>query len=84
MDIVEATRRKGAFATGVSTRGAMALFKASQAKAAISGRDYIIPEDVKYTAPFVLCHRIRANRNEAFGTDEFTQKVLEQVKVPLE
>ena len=84
MDIIEATRRKGAFSVGVSTRGAMALYKASQATAAISGRDYVIPEDVKYVAPFVLCHRIRANKNDAFGKDEFTTKVLEQVKVPLE
>ena len=84
MDIIEATRRKGAFATGVSTRGAIALYKASQAYAAIQGRDYVIPEDVKYIAPFVLCHRIRANKNDAFGKDEFTSKVLEQVKVPLE
>lgn len=84
MDIVEATRRKGVFATGVSTRGAIALYKAAQATAAISGRDYIIPEDVKYVAPFVLCHRIRANRNDAFGSDEFTARVLEQIKVPLE
>jgi MoxR-like ATPase len=50
MDIVEGTRRESNFVTGVSTRGAMALYKASQVTAAISGRDYVIPEDVKYVA----------------------------------
>jgi len=71
MDIVEATRKKGLFETGVSTRGAMALYKAAQAFAAISGRDYVIPEDVKYVAPFVLCHRIRAGRESSMGQDAF-------------
>lgn len=84
MDIVEATRKKGVFQNGVSTRGAMALYKAAQTTAALAGRDYCIPEDVKYVAPFVLSHRIRAARNDAFGTDEFRTKVLEQVKVPME
>lgn len=84
MDIVAATRKKGAFITGVSTRGAMAFYKAAQATAAISGRDYVIPEDVKYVAPFVLCHRIRAGRSDSMGPDSFASKVLEQVKAPVE
>ncbi len=84
MDIVAATRKKGAFACGVSTRGAMALYKASQANAALNGRDFVIPEDVKHVAPYVLCHRIRAGKNNAFGPDSFTEKVLNQISVPLE
>ena len=84
MDIVEATRRKGVFTLGVSTRGAMALYKASQAIAAISGRDYCIPEDVKYAAPYVLCHRIHSGKNSGTDIDTFTRQVLEKTEVPLE
>lgn len=47
MDLVEATRKINNFVTGVSTRGAMALYKASQVTALLNGRDYVIPEDVK-------------------------------------
>lgn len=51
MDIVEKTRTESRFVTGVSTRGAIALYKASQAMAASLGRDFVIPEDVKAAAP---------------------------------
>lgn len=54
MDIAEATRTRSSFAGGVSTRGAIALYKASQALAAVRGRDYVIPEDIKELAPAVL------------------------------
>ena len=57
MDIVEATRMQGGFVSGVSTRGALALYQAAQAYAALQGRDYVIPEDIKGLAPAVLCHR---------------------------
>ena len=46
MDIVERTRKESRFVTGVSTRGAIALYKASQVTAAFSGRDYVMPEDI--------------------------------------
>ena len=59
MDIVEGTRR-GDFSCGVSTRGAIALYKAAQACAALSGRDYVLPEDVRRMAPAVLAHRVSA------------------------
>ena len=83
MDIVLATRVPGLFLSGVSTRGAIALYNASRAYAAISGRDYVIPEDVKAVAPFVLCHRIRSGRG-GLNTDEFRRLVLDKVEVPLE
>lgn len=84
MDIVEETRKKGVFTVGVSTRGAMALYKAAQAAAVLSERDYVIPEDVKYVAPFVLCHRIRTGRSDGSGTDLFIRNVLDKVEVPRE
>ena len=78
MDIIEATRKGGRFRAGVSTRGAMALYKAAQVTAALSGRDYVIPEDVKFVTPFVLGHRVNADSPLALS------QLLEQIPVPLE
>lgn len=78
MDIVENTRTANNFITGVSTRGAMALYKASQVTALFHGRDYVIPEDVKYVAPHVLAHRISNDGGKLIG------QILEKVPVPLE
>ena len=78
MDIVEATRQESNFVTGVSTLGAMALYKASQVTALLNGRDYVIPEDVKYVAPHVLSHRL------ASADPMFMSRILNQVSVPLE
>lgn len=85
MDIIEGTRTESSFIAGVSTRGAMALYKAAQVTAAISGRDYVIPEDVKYVAPYVLCHRICSGSGvKAAETSEFLGRIIENVRVPLE
>jgi MoxR-like ATPase len=84
MDIVEATRRESSFAAGVSTRGAIALYKATQVTAALAGREYVTPEDVQYVAPHVLCHRISADNARASGADQFLSRILETVPVPLE
>ena len=78
MDIVEAPRKDSRFRAGVSTRGAMALYKASQVTALLDGRDYVIPEDVKYVAPHVLAHRVSANNPNTLA------QVLDQIPVPLE
>lgn len=78
MDIVEHTRTANNFITGVSTRGAMALYKASQVTALLNGRDYVIPEDVKYVAPHVLSHRISNDGAK------LVQQILQDVAVPLE
>ena len=85
MDIIEATRRESKFAAGVSTRGAMALYKASQACAAMEGRDYVIPEDVRFVAPHVLAHRLNIGataKNENFDAD--LKRVIDRAWVPLE
>ncbi|MBE5784659.1 MAG: AAA family ATPase [Clostridiales bacterium] len=83
MDIVEATRFEAKFAMGVSTRGAMALYKAAQVTAAFNGRDYVIPEDVKYVAPHVLLHRISAG-GSASSVEEYLRKLIDGIQVPLE
>ena len=82
MDLIEKTRTENNFVTGVSTRGAIALYKASQVTAAFAGRDYVIPEDVKRVAPYVLAHRI--SQSSAKTSFKFLSKVIENVQVPLE
>ena len=85
MDIVEATRMQGGFVSGVSTRGALALYQAAQAYAALQGRDYVIPEDVKGLAPAVLCHRVVLGGSmNAEAAIQRLRKLLSDVEVPLE
>ena len=65
MDIVEKTRDRQMFPLGVSTRGAIAMYRACQVAALFEGRDYVTPEDIRFVAPYVLCHRIAAGANMA-------------------
>ena len=58
LQVARTTREHEAVDLGVSPRGTMALFKASQALAALRGRDYVIPSDVQYLCPPILAHRI--------------------------
>jgi len=83
MDIVERTRAESKFLCGVSTRGAMAFYKAAQALAALRGRDYVMPEDVQSVAPHVLAHRIASNASVQAKL-AFIGKALESVAVPTE
>lgn len=84
MDIIERTRTEDNFISGVSTRGAIALYKASQVTAAFAGRAYVIPEDVKYVAPHVLAHRISRDSGTTGAALKFLNKIIENVQVPLE
>lgn len=85
MDIVEKTRTESRFMTGVSTRGAIALYKASQARAASTGREFVIPEDVKHVAPCVLSHRIISKGSESFAdARSYLKKLVDTIPVPLE
>ena len=85
MDIVEHTRSSGHFVLGVSTRGAIALYKAAQVTAAFDGRDYVIPEDVKAMAPHVLAHRVaEGNQGRTAAALDYFRKMLEKIPVPLE
>jgi len=56
--LAEATRAHPDLALGVSPRGTLALLKAAQAFAAIRGRDYVVPEDIKTLVPLTLAHRL--------------------------
>jgi MoxR-like ATPase len=58
VSLVSATRTHPDLALGVSPRGSLALFKASQALAAVRGRDHVRPDDIKHLVPVTLSHRL--------------------------
>jgi len=87
MTIVQTTRTHPEVALGVSTRGALVYFKACQALAMVSGRDFVIPEDVKRLASPVLSHRIlmkerRMMRGDSAPEARFIQRILNETPVP--
>ena len=81
MDIVEHTRDDSRVLMGVSTRGALALYRAAQITAAMDGRSYVIPEDVTKEALPVLGHRIASSIADA---EEYISGMLSRIAVPLE
>jgi MoxR-like ATPase len=85
IDVVEATRHERDLVLGVSPRGALALQRASRAYAASSGRDYVIPDDLKLLAGSVLEHRLilspEAQLRGATASDVL-ETVLGRVPVP--
>jgi len=87
VELVRATRFHNAVELGVSPRGTLALYRASQAHAAISGRNYTIPDDVKRMAQAVLAHRMIATSQARLHGREMEQivdDVLHTVPVPVE
>jgi len=60
LDLVEATRRHADVYLGGSTRAALSLYRAAQARALLDGRDFVVPDDIKCLTPAVLCHRVLA------------------------
>lgn len=66
-DLITATRKHSDVRLGVSTRGSLALLHGAQAYAAIQGRPYIIPDDVKTLVPYVLSHRILLKRESVLS-----------------
>ena len=84
MDIVTATRNTGELVNGVSTRGAIALYKAAQVTAAMAGRDYVIPEDVAQEAVPVLAHRVTAASGSREDAEKYLISRLRTASVPLE
>ncbi len=84
MSIITATRESERLSCGISVRGSLALYRASQITAAMEGRDYVIPEDVKREALPVLAHRvITSNRSHLDGAG-FIEELLSTLPVPLE
>lgn len=75
VQIVSATRASDQCAFGSSPRGSKALIAMARANALMRGRSYVTPDDIKYLAPYVLCHRI-ALTHKAKTEDQTPEKVL--------
>lgn len=87
VEIVQATREHNNVELGVSPRGTLALYRASQARAAVAGRAYVIPDDVKRLAQPVLAHRMIANSMSSMhghALEQIVDEVVHSVPVPVE
>ncbi|MBR5410931.1 MAG: AAA family ATPase [Clostridia bacterium] len=84
MRIITATRQSDRLACGVSARGSIALYKAAQITAAMAGRSYVIPEDVKSNAVSVLAHRLTVIAGSHLSPEEYIIQLLDEIPVPLE
>jgi MoxR-like ATPase len=85
--VIRATREHPGVELGASPRAMLGLSRASQSLAAIRGRDFIIPDDVKYLAPFVLSHRIIPKASVSLkgrSSETIVKEVLKTVAVPVE
>jgi MoxR-like ATPase len=85
--IVRATRDHAGVQLGVSPRGTLALYRACQAYAAMQGRDYVLPDDVKLLAPGILAHRLLTTartRMRGQRALEILAEILQSVRVPVE
>ena len=87
ISLVRASREHPAVELGASPRGSLALFKASKALAFIRERHYVIPDDVKYLAPYVLAHRLLLHREERYRGNtglSVVADILSKSPVPVE
>lgn len=85
LKIVEFSRNDPRLRLGISPRGSLALYRTAQARAAIDGRDYIMPEDIKELAIPVLSHRIMLDTKAKYGgvlNHHIIEEALEQIPVP--
>lgn len=85
--LCRSTRTAAGALLGVSPRGTLALYRAAQARAAIQGRDFVLPDDVKQLAPYVLTHRIVVDgqsRLRGRKPENVMQDVLEKTPVPVD
>jgi len=85
IDLVGRTRQSGDVYLGASPRGSLALFRAGQARAALQGRDHVLPDDIKALAVPVLGHRIivsPAARLRELSADRIVQEIVYSAPVP--
>jgi len=85
--LIQATRTHPALQLGASPRAMLALYRATQALASLRGRQYVIPDDIKYLIPFVLNHRIITRMESHLRgqtAEQALNDVLASVPVPVE
>jgi MoxR-like ATPase len=86
LNLIHATREHPALALGASPRGSLALYRAAQAYAALRGRDFVIPDDIKHVAVPCLAHRMVINPENALSGETsagVVRDLIKQVEVPL-
>ncbi|MFA9424163.1 MAG: AAA family ATPase [Sedimentibacter sp.] len=86
INIINETRSSELFSIGASTRASIHIMRSSQAFAAVKGRNYVIPDDIKYIVPFVLCHRLKLSDKEKFKgklVNEAVSTLLNTIPVPI-
>jgi MoxR-like ATPase len=83
--LIQATRQHGDLSLGASPRGALALYRGAQARAAILGRDYVLPDDIQALAPLALPHRCIVNP-ESVLRGRSAQRIISEImeQTPLE
>ncbi len=87
VNVCRATRTHEDIALGASPRATMALYRTCQAQAGIKRRDFVIPDDIKVMAPYVLTHRLVVNpqtRLRGRTAEDVLREVVETVPVPVE
>ena len=85
MDIVARTRNDSRIRIGVSTRGAIAAYRAAQALAGLEGRDFVLPEDIRRLATRVFAHRLSLSGISGTGEDiGILEDIVQSTPVPLE
>lgn len=84
--IVNATRENENILAGVSPRGSILFMRVAQSYAAINGRNYVTPEDIKYLSLPVLAHRIvtKTNYDGELKSEYYIKNILEEIEVPTE
>jgi MoxR-like ATPase len=87
VDIIQSSRKNQSLTLGASPRAGLALFKASQARAALDGRDFVTPDDVKELALPVLSHRLIVASNARLRgrtAGQVLREIIAGVSVPIE
>jgi MoxR-like ATPase len=85
VDVVGATRRAPGVQVGASPRGSLALLKLSRWRAALAGRDYVVPEDVKAVAVPALSHRLSLRPElwvQRLRPEDIVRELLDEVPTP--
>ncbi|MGD1993503.1 MAG: MoxR family ATPase [Anaerolineae bacterium] len=85
VSLVQQTREHPDITLGASPRGSLALYRTGQARAAIHGRDHVLPDDVKALAPFALTHRLRIGpraRLRDLDSGHVIDEILHKLPVP--
>lgn len=87
VNIVEKTREDERIVLGISTRGMLSIVSVAKSYAAMMGRDYVLPDDIKKVAPYTCCHRLILKNSERIkenAEENVIRDILESVPVPTE